>query len=147
MHAVKEHTLSKYLPVRNRTVYKMSWCERLFHMILEIGQAIALMTSRQLQNKRGKNLKRHMHMIELRTRWAMENVFLFASSYSLISIVYNVTAYTDILRKSGELKIFDWWIWTNYYHEILIILSCMNWCWMTCFFYSIHRDPHPHTKT
>ena len=23
----------------------------------------------------------------------------------------------------------------------------MNWCWITCLFYSYHRDLHPHTKT
>ena len=32
-------------------------------------------------------------------------------------------------------------------NQILIILSFMNWCWITCLFYSFHRDKHPHTKT
>ena len=43
----------------------------------------------------------------------MENVFSFASWDSIISTVYHVKSNTDILRKSGQFKMFDWLIWTN----------------------------------
>ena len=86
VYAVKEKTVWKEIAVRNRTVVKMIWWEWLFHMILEIGKAVALMTSRRLQKESAKNLKRQMRMIELRRRWGMENVFSFASWDYLISL-------------------------------------------------------------
>ena len=58
----------KELPVTNITVAKITSWKIFFHMILEIGKAVPLMTSRRLQKKRGKNLKRQMPMIEMRTR-------------------------------------------------------------------------------
>ena len=93
----------------DRTKNKMSWWKRLLHMIFEIGKAVALMTSRRFRKNSRKNWKRQMRMIELRTRWAMENVFSFASWDSLISTIYHVKCYTDILRKSGQFKmLIDW---------------------------------------
>ena len=79
----------------------MRWWRRLLHMILEIGKAVALMTSRWLRKKRGKNWKRQMRMIELRTRWAMENVFLFPSWDSLITTLNHVN---DSAEEATELK-------------------------------------------
>ena len=97
----------------DRTKNKMSWLKIMLHIILEIGKAVALMTSRRLRKKSGKNWKRQMRFIELRKRWAVEKVFSFPPLYSLINIVYHVKAYTDIHFTRNILVIFyttdiDW---------------------------------------
>ena len=88
--------------MRTRTVAKMRWWRRLLHMILDIGKAVALMTSRCLRKKRGNNWKRQMRVIELKTRWTMENVFLFPSWNSVISTVNHVNYSAE--EKATEFK-------------------------------------------
>ena len=65
----------------------------------------------------------------------LKNVLFEGFDYQkFFSNFFQTPRFTHILLKR------DW------DHRILIILYCRNWYRITCFFYSVYRDLHPHTE-